>query len=143
MNELPTSLLAAPRPLPAIPRQSIPAPAPGPPAPAPPAAFAPPQLSASQQDALDSVFAFQGAAEFTPVSLAAQTPALATTSKTLTPMSTGEIAAQVDALPPSQPGDDPLRFTNLVTQLALPDPVATALAPRPPSPAGSTHSFAL
>ena len=134
-------MLAAPRPLPPIPVQSSSAPVHGPPAPAlPPAAIAP-QLSTSQQDALDSVFAFQGTAEFTPVSLATRTPALATTSKTLTPMSTGEVAARVDALPPSQHADDPLRFTNLITQLALPDPIALALAPRAPSPAGSAHSF--
>ena len=135
-------MLAAPRPLPPIPVLPAIVPALGPAAPAlPPAALAP-LLTASQQDALDSVFAFQGAAEFTPASLAARTPALATTSKTLTPMSTGEIATRVEALPLSQHADDPLRFTNLVTQLALPDPVALALAPRPPSPAESTHSFA-
>ena len=140
--ELPTSLIATPRPLPAIPRPASVAPSPGPAAPAPPPAAIAPLLSASQQDALDSVFAFQGAAAFTPVSLVAQTPALAVTSKTLTPMSTSEIATRVDALPASQPMDDPLRFTNLVTQLALPDPVALALAPRAPSPAASAHSFA-
>ena len=117
-------------------------PPPSPSAPAPPPAAAAPQLSSSQQDAVASVFAHQGAAEFTPVSLAAHTPALATTSKTLTPMSTGEITSRVDALPPSQPADDPLRFTNLVTQLALPDQVDLALAPLPPSPAGSARSFA-
>ena len=122
--------------------QSASVPIPGPSAPTPPPAAAAPQFSASQQDALDSVFAFHGAAEFTPVSLVAQTPALATTSKTLTPMSTGEVAARVDALPPSQHTDDPLRFTNLIAQLALPDPVTSALAPRAPSPAVSTHSFA-
>ena len=88
------------------------------------------------------MFAHQGAAEFTPVSLVAHTPVLATTSKMLTPMSTGEITARVEALPPSQPAGDPLRFTNLVSQLALPDPVDLALAPLPPSPAGSARSFA-
>ena len=114
----------------------------GPSASAPPPAAAAAPLPSSQQDALDSVFAHLGAAGFTPMSLAAHTPALATTSKTLTPMSTGEITARVDALPLSQPAGDPLRFTNLITQLTLPDPVNAALAPLPPSPAGSTHSFA-
>ena len=135
-------MLAAPRPLPPIPVQTAVAPPPGPSAPAPYPATAAPPLSTSQQDALASVFAHQGAAEFTPVSMAAPTPALATTSKTLTPMSTGEIATRVDALPPSQEAGNPLRFTNLIAQLALPDPVALALAPLPPSPAGSAHSFA-
>ena len=142
INKLPTSLIAAPRPPPAIPRPASVTPTSGPSAPAPPPAGAAPPLSASQQDALDSVFAFHGAAEFTPVSLVAQTPALATTSKALTPMSTGEITMRVDALPASQPMDDPLRFTNLISQLALPDPVSMALAPRAPSPAASAHSFA-
>ena len=142
INELPTSLIAAPRPLPTIPRPASVTPASGPPGPAPPPAGAAPPLSASQQDALDSVFAFHGAADFTLVSLVAQTPALATTLKALTPMSTGEIATRVDALPASQPLDDPLRFTNLISQLALPDPVTLALAPQAPSPAASAHSFA-
>lgn len=132
---LPTSLLAALRPLPAMPIQAA-----GPSA--LPLSHAAPQLPQSQQDALDSVFAFHGAAEFTPTSLPEQVPALAVTSKPLTPMSTGEVTARVNALPPSQVSDDPLRFSNLVAQLALPDPVALALAPRDPSPAGSAHSFA-
>ena len=135
-------MLAAPRPLPPIPVQAAAVPPVGPSASAPPPAAAAAPLPSSQQDALDSVFAHLGAAEFTPLSLAARTPALATTSKTLTPMSTGEITARVDALPLSQSAGDPLRFTNLITQLALPDPVNAALAPLPPSPAGSAHSFA-
>ena len=48
----------------------------------------------------------------------------------------------MNALPPSQNLDDPLRFSNLISQLALPDPVTSALAPCDPSPADSAHSFA-
>ena len=78
--------MAAPRPLAAITTAALAPPTP------------PMPLPQDQADALASIFAFQGNAEYTPVSLPDAAPVLGDAnmahsahSKTITPMSTGEI----------------------------------------------------